>query len=66
MATTLEIDSELLAAAMELGEHGTQAAAVNEALREYVERRRQLQVVELFGTIDFDPSYDYKRERQRR
>jgi hypothetical protein len=39
---------------------------VNEALREYIQRRQRLQAVELFGTIDFDPSYDYKAERRKR
>lgn len=62
-ATT--IDDELLAEALRVGGHRTNEATINEALREYVERRRQLEVLDLFGTIDFDPGYDYKRERRR-
>src|SRR5512145_1842132 len=43
----------------------TKKDTVNEALREYIQRRRQAKVVELFGKIDFDSSYDYKKQRRR-
>ena len=66
MATNLAIDDELLAEALRVGGQRTKKATVNEALREYVQRRKQLEVLELFGTIDFDPTYDYKRARHRR
>ena len=65
MATNLAIDDELLEEALRVGGQRTKKDTVNEALREYVERRRQLQVVELFGTIEFDPAYDYKQARKR-
>jgi hypothetical protein len=38
---------------------------LTEALREYIRRRKQMQIVKLFGTIDFDPTYDYKKQRSR-
>ena len=44
----------------------TAAATVEEALTEYVRRREQIRVIDLFGTIDFDPDYDYKAARSRR
>ena len=44
----------------------TKKDAVTAALREYIDRRRQAQVTRLFGTIDFDPRYDYKKQRRRR
>ena len=66
MATNLAIDGKLLAAAVRAGGHATKRAAVNEALREYVQRRKQLKILELFGTVDLDPSYDYKKQRRRR
>jgi Arc/MetJ family transcription regulator len=66
MATNLGIDEKLLNEAQKLGGLKTKKATVNEALREYVRRRRQLEAIELFGTIDFDPEYDYKRERRRK
>jgi hypothetical protein len=38
---------------------------VTTALPEYIARRKQLAVLELFGTIDYDPEHDHKAERQR-
>ncbi len=66
MATNLAIDDDLLREALRLGKQRTKKAAVNEALREYIQRRQRLEAVELFGTIDFDPSYDYKAEPRKR
>lgn len=66
MPTNLAIDDELLAEAMKLGQLPTKKATVNEALREYVQRRKQLKILDLFGTIDYDPDYDYKEERKRK
>lgn len=65
MATNLAINDELLAEAQQVGGHRTKKDTVNEALREYIQRRRQAKVVELFGTIDFDASYDYKKQRRK-
>lgn len=66
MPTNLAIDDDLLEEALRVGGHRTKKATVNEALREYVQRRKQLEVLELFGQIDFDPRYDYKKARQRK
>lgn len=66
MPTNLAIDDDLLEEALRIGGHRTKRATVNEALREYVQRRKQLKVVELFGQIEFDPAYDYKKARTRR
>ncbi|MGO8747755.1 MAG: type II toxin-antitoxin system VapB family antitoxin [Thermoguttaceae bacterium] len=66
MATNLAIDDELLRQAVRLGKQRTKKATVNEALREYVQRRQRLKALELFGTLDVDPSYDYKAERSKR
>jgi len=49
-----------------LGHHRTKRETVNEALREYIQYRKRLQAVKAFGTIDFDPSYDYKKMRKAR
>lgn len=65
MPTNLAIDDDLLTEAQKIGGHRTKKETVNEALREYVQRRRQIQVLELFGRIDFDPAYDYKKQRRR-
>ena len=66
MATNLDIDQELLAEAMTIGKLPTKKSTVNEALREFVQRRKRLEILDLFGTIDFDPDYDYKAERKRK
>jgi len=36
---------------------------VTAALNEYIKRRRQQAIMSLFGSIDYDRNYDYKRER---
>lgn len=64
MATNIELNEKLLARAMKLGGMRTKKAAVNEALAEYVQRREQLKVTELFGKIEFDEAYDYKTQRK--
>ena len=66
MATNLALDDKLIEEARRMGGHKTKKDAVNSALDEYVKRRKRLKILELFGTIDFDPSYDYKAERRRK
>jgi Arc/MetJ family transcription regulator len=66
VATNLALDDQLLEEALRLGGHATKRETVNEALREYIQRRKRLRAVEAFGTFDFDPDYDYKRERRAR
>jgi len=65
VATNLDIDPRLLEKARRLGGHRTKRAAVQEALEEYVRRREQMKIIDLFGTVEFDPRYDYKRQRKR-
>ncbi len=66
MATNLKIDENLLADAVEAGHFKTKKEAVNQALAEFVQRRKQLQMLELEGTIDFFEGYDYKAARRAR
>ena len=54
MATNLAIDDKLLEEALKIGGHRTKKATVTEALHEYIRRRKQMEIVELFGTIDFE------------
>ena len=65
MPTNLAIDDELLEEAVRVGGHRTKKDTVNEALREYVQRRRQAKIVKLFGTVEFDSRYDHKKQRRR-
>ena len=66
MPTNLAIDDRLLARAVRLGGHRTKRATVNEALEEYIKRRQRLAAIKAFGTVEFDPRHDYKRERKTR
>ena len=66
MPTNLAIDNDLLNEAQKIGKHKTKKNTVNEALREYIERRKRKEIISLFGNVDIDPAYDYKKERQRR
>jgi Arc/MetJ family transcription regulator len=65
MATNLAIDDELLEEALRAGGHRTKKDTVNEALKEYIQHRKQAGILSLFGKVDFDPKYDYKRQRRR-
>lgn len=51
---------------MELSGERTNMAAVTKALQEFIARRRQKRVLELFGKLKWDAAYDYKAERQRK
>jgi hypothetical protein len=66
MATNLSIDPELISQALQVSGERTKKAAVTKALEEFIARRRQKRVLELFGKLEWDASYDYKAERQRR
>jgi len=65
MPTNLAIDDELLELAKSIGKHKTKKAVVTEALEEYIQRRKQLQITKLFGVIDYDESHDYKEQRKK-
>jgi Arc/MetJ family transcription regulator len=65
MATNLSIDPELLERALQLSGERSKKAAVNKALREFIARREQRDILQLFGKLDWDQSYDYKRDRSR-
>ena len=65
MPTNLHIDEKLLAKAVRVGGRRTKRETVNEALLEYVRRREQARILEVFGKVDYDPGYDYKAERRR-
>jgi len=65
MATNLDLDPDLVERALALSGAPTKKAAVTAALQEFIARREQRGVLELFGKLDGDPGYDYKRERSR-
>jgi Arc/MetJ family transcription regulator len=66
MPTNLGLDDSLIDEARRAGNHKTKKEAVTAALDEYVKRRKQVRILEAFGSFEFDPDYDYKAERSGR
>lgn len=64
MATNLSIDPELLEEALEIGGFKTKKDTVNQALKEFVQRKKQQEIIELFGNYPSDEDYDYKQGRK--
>jgi Arc/MetJ family transcription regulator len=65
MATNLALDDNLIEEARKMGGHKTKKEAVTAALDEYIKRRKQIEIFELAGKIDYDPAYDSKTARGR-
>jgi hypothetical protein len=66
MATNLAIDDTLIIQAKKLGNHRTKKEAVTQALQQYIKYMKQLQVINIFGKIDIDSDYDYKKQRKKK
>ncbi len=66
MATNLALDDNLINEAVIIGHHSSKKAAVTAALKEYIARHKQQQILELFNTIDYDKDYNYKKHRERK
>ena len=65
MATNLAIDDKLVEEARFIGKHATKKAVVNEALAEYIQQRKQTEIIRLFHSVEYDQNYDYNRQRQK-
>lgn len=65
MATNLALDDKLIMQALTSGHHKTKKEAVTAALKEYIAHKKQLNIFKVFGSIDFDAEYDYKKARRR-
>lgn len=66
MATNLSIDPALIDRALAVSGERTKKAAVTKALQEFVARREQKHLLDLFGKLEWDSDYDVKAERSRR
>lgn len=64
MATHLALDDRLIQEALTVGHHKHKKAVVIEALQEYIQRRKQLEILKLFNKIEYDEAFDYKAQRQ--
>ena len=58
-------EAELIERALEVSGERTKKAAVTKALQEFIARRRQKNLLDLVGKLEWDSSYDYKAERAR-
>lgn len=65
MASNIEFDPYLLSEVLKLGGFKYKKDAVNAALKEYVQRHQQVKILDVFGAIEYDKKYDYKKERKR-
>ncbi len=65
MATNLAIDDRLIEEARQIGHHTTKKEAVTAALDEYIRRRKQMNILDLFGTVEYHQGYDHKANRRR-
>jgi Arc/MetJ family transcription regulator len=65
LATNLQLDNRLIEKAVKLGKHKTKRAAVTQALKDYIEHLEQQKILSLFGNVDYDPEYDYKKQRKK-
>ena len=63
MRTNIEIDDELIKEAFSLSGVRTKKELVHLALVEFVKAKRQKDLFELSGQIDFAPDYDYNALR---
>ncbi len=64
MATNLAINSELLDEALQISGLNTKKDTVNQALTEFVQRRKQQEITQFFGILPCDEDYDYKKGRK--
>ncbi|MDR2757340.1 MAG: type II toxin-antitoxin system VapB family antitoxin [Planctomycetaceae bacterium] len=65
MVTDFVIDNNLLETAFVIGGLKTKNDTVNSALNEFIQRRKRQEIIDLFGTIEFDKNYDYKKSRKK-
>lgn len=66
MATNLAIDDKKINEALKIGGFKTKRETVNSALDFFIKNKRRPRILKLAGAIDFEATYDYKKERQRR
>jgi Arc/MetJ family transcription regulator len=66
MPTNLALDDNLLRKAMRVGSLRTKRETVTTALKEFIDRRTQKNILDLEGTISFRDDWNYKKDRKDR
>ena len=64
MTHSLNLDEALIQEVMAIDDQQSLEAVIETALREYVQRHQRRKILDLFGTIDYDDTYNYKAQRQ--
>ncbi|HID38531.1 MAG TPA: type II toxin-antitoxin system VapB family antitoxin [Calditrichaeota bacterium] len=64
MRTNINIDEQLLNKAMQLSKVKTKKDVIHLALREFVENKKRLNLLDLAGKIKFSENYNYKQMRK--
>jgi len=64
MRTNIVLDDVLVAEALKVSHSKTKKALIHEALKEYVDNRKRLSLLDLSGKIQFRKGYDYKAMRE--
>ena len=65
MPTNLALDDRLIEEARRVGKHATKKEAVTAALDEYIRRRHQMRILDLFHTIDYRDDHSSNANRRR-
>jgi Arc/MetJ family transcription regulator len=64
MRTNIVLDDRLVKEALKLTRVKTKKELVNQALKEFVENRKRLNLMDLFGKVEFAKNYNYKALRE--
>ncbi len=64
MTMDLAVDNNLLSLALRVGGFKSKKETINVALKEFVEKHKQFEIIELFGQLPCDDDYDYKEGRK--
>jgi len=65
MKTNVDVDEQLIREALKLSRLKSKRELIHLALKEFVENRRRLNLLDLEGKIEFTDGYDYKALRER-
>jgi Arc/MetJ family transcription regulator len=64
MGANIVLDEKLVEEAFKVSQAKTKKELVHQALKEFIENRKRLNLLELFGKIELENSYDYKQMRE--
>ena len=64
MRTNIVLDEKLVEEAFKVSHAKTKKELVHQALEEFIENRKRLNLLDLFGKIEFKKSYNYEKMRE--